>query len=128
MATETADVKVKVTIVDAKAVHAWPDFADRVHSNHPIYLHPSDNPGISPISYKLSGPKNYDMWNHSMVVTLQRKNKLSFVDGSFGKELFDSSLHALCDKCNVVIFGWIMNLHFGDLSSSIMYSTSVYLV
>lgn len=46
---------------------------------------------------------------------------------SFRTDSFDSSLHAVWDNCNVVMFGWIINLLIRDLSSSIMYSTSIYL-
>lgn len=37
-------------------------------------------------------------------------------------------MHALWDRCNELMFGWIMNSLYGDLSNSIMYSPNVYLV
>lgn len=61
-----------------------------------------------------------------MIITLEIKNKIGFVDGPVSKILFDSSLHALWDRCNVVIFGWILKSFSEDLSSSIMYFTNSY--
>lgn len=94
MSDETAD-EAKASIADAKVIHAGPEFAAQIHSNHPFYLHPSDNPGMSPICIKLSGPESYAMWSRAMLVLLQGMNKLGFVYGSYAKDLFDFGLHAL---------------------------------
>lgn len=80
-----ASSEAVVPIADAEAVHAWPDFDIEVNPNHPLYLHPSDNPAMNPISTKLTGLENYAIWSRAMIVTLRGKNKISFIDGSFDK-------------------------------------------
>lgn len=80
-----------------------------VNPNHSLYLHPSDNPGMSLISTKLTGPENYAIWSRAMIVTLRGKNKIDFIYGTFAKDLFKASLHALWQKCNAIVFSWILN-------------------
>lgn len=58
-----------VPLVDAEAHPAWVDFDIEVNLNHPLYLHPSNNPCMSSIFTKLSGPENYAMWSRAMIVT-----------------------------------------------------------
>lgn len=59
-----------VPLGDAEADPAWADFDLEVKPNHPFYLHPLDNPGMSLISTKLTRPENYVVWSRVMIVGL----------------------------------------------------------
>lgn len=59
-----------------------------------------------------------------MLITVQGKNRLGFVDGSYGKNLFHTIMDALWDKCNEVIFGWMMNSFSRDLEIFLVVSST----
>ena len=50
----------------------------------PLYIHPSDNPGIPLVSTPFNG-ENFDSWKRSVVIALSAKHKLTLVDGSYSK-------------------------------------------
>ena len=54
-----------------------------VDIHHPLFILPSDTPGAKLVSYVLEGTHNYGAWKQSMIVALEAKNKIMFVDGSF---------------------------------------------
>lgn len=68
-----------------------------------FHLSNSDNPGLLLISTSLSG-SNFNNWHHTMITTLQAKNKLGFVDGSI-LELDDNDddnlFFATWSHCNI---------------------------
>ncbi|KAL6203423.1 hypothetical protein ACLB2K_027123 [Fragaria x ananassa] len=51
------------------------------YSNHPLYLHHSDQPGAILVPQALM-EANYDEWVGSMSMALTIKNKIGFVNGS----------------------------------------------
>ncbi|KAH7575418.1 hypothetical protein JRO89_XS02G0104900 [Xanthoceras sorbifolium] len=51
---------------------------DNIHS--PFFLHNGDHPGLALVSHILTGP-NYNTWSRAMLMALNAKNKLGFVDG-----------------------------------------------
>lgn len=48
------------------------------------YLHPSKNPGLVLISQPLT-EDNFSSWHRTMLMALDRKNKVGFIDGSLKK-------------------------------------------
>ncbi|XP_070056651.1 uncharacterized protein [Nicotiana tomentosiformis] len=74
-----------------------------VDQYHPLFLQPSDTPGSSLISIKLTEHENYALWSSSMRISLLGKSKLGFVDGRCSKDKFDPSIHDLWEKCNVIV-------------------------
>lgn len=99
-----------------------------INSNHPLYLHPSDTPGLSLVFVQLTEWDNYLVWSREMLVALLAKNKLGFINGSCKWEELDPSMHHLWDKCNAFVFTWIMNVISREFLTTIIYSTSAYLV
>lgn len=63
-----------------------------------------------------------------MYISLMAKNKLGFINGSCVKESYDPSLYQVWDRCDAVVFSWIMNSFSKKLMSGIVYSTSVFQV
>nr|GEV07763.1 hypothetical protein [Tanacetum cinerariifolium] len=51
-----------------------------VNSDHPLFLHQTDHPGLILISKKLNGSDNYGSWKRSMVIALNAKNKMKFMN------------------------------------------------
>ncbi|XP_070056930.1 uncharacterized protein [Nicotiana tomentosiformis] len=59
---------------------------------HPLYLGPSDTPGIVLIPVKLTGSENYGLWSRTMKIALLGKRKLGFVTGTCSKESLSTEL------------------------------------
>ncbi|KAL6195759.1 hypothetical protein ACLB2K_031377 [Fragaria x ananassa] len=55
------------------------------NSNHPLYLHPSDQPGD--VLAETLVEDNYMTWESSMQMALMIKNKLGFIDASQENQL-----------------------------------------
>ncbi|GKC65572.1 ribonuclease H-like domain-containing protein, partial [Tanacetum coccineum] len=84
-------------------VHSSPinsDHNDDVHDPNPVtriskldisdslHLHPNDTIALTVASIILKGTKNYQVWFCAMLLALEGKNKISFIDGS-------------CKRCNI---------------------------
>lgn len=53
---------------------------------NPLFLHQNENPTALLVSAVLSeGGENYHSWFKSMMMSLEMKNKVGFVDGSLPK-------------------------------------------
>ncbi|XP_073300553.1 uncharacterized protein [Primulina huaijiensis] len=56
--------------------------ANNCNFNDPLYIHPSDTPGIYLVSDPLIGVENYGAWSRAMQIALRAKNKVALIDGS----------------------------------------------
>ncbi|XP_075087731.1 uncharacterized protein LOC142169727 [Nicotiana tabacum] len=95
-----------------------------IDQHHPLFLQPSDTPGNSLISVKLTGRENYTLWSSTMRVSLLGKSKLRFVYGRYPKEKFPPILHELWEKYNAIVLSWIMNSVSVELLSGMVYALS----
>ncbi|GJS35846.1 ribonuclease H-like domain-containing protein [Tanacetum coccineum] len=48
----------------------------------PLHLHPNDTTALTVVSIKLKGTENYQVWSCAMLLSLEGKNKIGFIDGS----------------------------------------------
>ncbi|GKB23515.1 cysteine-rich receptor-like protein kinase 8 [Tanacetum coccineum] len=56
---------------------------DQITPDHPLFLLPTDHPGLLLISKKLISSDNYSSWRRSMVIALNAKNKMKIVNEDF---------------------------------------------
>ncbi|GKE09155.1 cysteine-rich receptor-like protein kinase 8 [Tanacetum coccineum] len=84
-------------------------FNDEINSNHPLYLHQTDHPGLILISKKLTGFDNYSSWKRSLMIALNAKNKMKIITGEFVEPRVDSELRALWERNNEMLISWILN-------------------
>lgn len=93
------------------------------HSD-PLYLHPSDNPGLVLVS-KLFDGDGFSAWKRAMILALSSKNKLGFIDGSCVRPPATSPQLRAWDRANDMVISWILSsLHRGIAASVIYYSTA----
>nr|GEX09682.1 ribonuclease H-like domain-containing protein [Tanacetum cinerariifolium] len=71
-----------------------PDHDDDVHDHDPVtriskldisdllHLHHNDTTALIVVSIKLKGIENYQVWSCAMLLALEGKNKIDFIDGS----------------------------------------------
>ncbi|XP_074381462.1 uncharacterized protein LOC141723534 [Apium graveolens] len=98
-----------------------------IDSNHPYYLHPSDNPGMLLTNVVLN-EHNYSQWSRSMVIALSSKLKLGFVDGNYAKPALNNVVSAHWMRCNHMVISWILNSVATDIRNSIVYMNSAHLI
>ncbi|GKE11209.1 ribonuclease H-like domain-containing protein, partial [Tanacetum coccineum] len=69
----------------------------------PLHLHPNDTLALSVVSIKLKGTKNYQVWSCAMLLDLEGKNKIGFIDGSCKRSNTDEVLGKQWDKYDAMI-------------------------
>lgn len=92
-------------------------------ANHPYFLHPSDNPGMS-LTTVILNEHNYSQWSRSMTLALSSKLKLGFFDGSYKQPAATSNLLVHWTRCNHMVISWILNSVSSDIRSSVVYMNS----
>ncbi|XP_071739803.1 uncharacterized protein [Rutidosis leptorrhynchoides] len=100
----------------------WVTQVSNLNFGDPLYLHPSDTSTTALISLKLKGTENYNVWSRAMLLALQTKNKLGFIDGSVAKSETDNVLAMQWDRCNSVVLSWILTSISEDLFSGQVFS------
>ncbi|GKC94066.1 ribonuclease H-like domain-containing protein [Tanacetum coccineum] len=75
----------------------------------PLHLHPNDSTALTVVSIKLKVIENYQVWSCAMLLALEGKNKIGFIDGSCKRSNTDEVLGRQWDRVNVVVLGWILN-------------------
>ncbi|GJS93657.1 putative RNA-directed DNA polymerase [Tanacetum coccineum] len=95
--SDTDDVTDPVTLIS------------KLDVSNPLHLHFNDSAVLTVVSVKLKGTENYQVWANAMLLALEGKNKIGFIDGSCKKSITDVVLAKQWDRVNVVVLGWILN-------------------
>ncbi|GKB45076.1 putative RNA-directed DNA polymerase [Tanacetum coccineum] len=74
-----------------------------------LHLHPNDKTALTVVSIKLEGIENYQVWSCDMLLALEGKNKIGFIDGSCKRSNTDEVLGKQWDRVNAIVLGWILN-------------------
>lgn len=95
---------------------------------HHLYLHPSDHPGMILVSTPLT-EDNYASWSQAMLLALEAKNKLGFIDGTISPPSSSTSAEARqWKRCNVMVISWLLNSISKEISSSVIYCKSAFAI
>ena len=95
---------------DAEEDDALPvTLISKLDISHPLHLHPNDSATLTVISIKLKGTENYNVWSCAMLLALEGKNKIGFIDGSCRRSNTDDVLGRQWDRVNAIVLGWILN-------------------
>lgn len=98
---------------------------DAITSDHPLFLHQTDHPGLILISKKLTGSDNYSSWKRSMVIALNAKNKMKLITGEFPEPTLNSVTRALWERNNDMLISWILNTVVEQISNNLNFIHSV---
>ncbi|XP_073138084.1 uncharacterized protein [Henckelia pumila] len=93
------------------------------NSNDPLFIHPSDTPGMNIINEQLLGVDNYGVWSRAMLIALRAKNKISFIDGTCSRPAPGTLSLAQWERCNALDLSWIMTTVSKEIFGGIVYST-----
>ncbi|XP_043693121.1 uncharacterized protein LOC122643573 [Telopea speciosissima] len=91
----------------------------------PYFLRSSDQPGAALVSPPLDGD-NYPTWNRAMIMALEAKNKLSFVDGSLCCPDPSSPDHPHWVRCNSMVRSWIVHSTISSIAHSILWHDTTF--
>ena len=96
-------------------IHPWEN------SSSPYFLSNSDNPSVSLVVQHLT-EENYSTWGRAVLIALDAKTKLGFIDGSIPKlESVDHPCYFAWYKCNSIVLAWLFNSVLKDLQPSVVY-------
>ena len=88
--------------------------------NDPLYLHPSDHPGLVLVSQIFDG-KNFGEWRRSVKIALSAKNKSGFITGAVEKPSSPLDLVNRWERCNDMVISWLINGLNAEIRSSVIY-------
>ena len=83
-----------------------------------LSLHNLDHPGMTLVTLPLIDKSK------SVKIALRAKNKLCFIDGMYTPPSSDSPLYGGLKKVDYMIFSWLLNSSYKDISKSFIYANS----
>ncbi|GJX68494.1 ribonuclease H-like domain-containing protein [Tanacetum coccineum] len=86
-----------------------PTLINKLDLSHPFHLHPNDSTTLTIVSIKLKGTENYNVWSCAMLLALEGRNKIGFIDNTYRRSYTNEVLRRQWDKVNAVVMGWILN-------------------
>ena len=97
----------------------------KLNAINPYFLHHFDHPGMMLVSKPLNGD-NYSTWCRAMMISLNAKSKLGFIDGTttMPSATTKPDDYASWKKCNDMVLSWILNSLTQDLVGSVIFSTT----
>ncbi|XP_075665100.1 uncharacterized protein LOC142634714 [Castanea sativa] len=91
------------------------------NSSSPYFLSSGANPGLSLVVQPLT-EENYNTWSRAILISLDAKTKLGFIDGSILKpQSVDHPYYTAWCKCNDNSSWLLFNYVSKDLQPSIVY-------
>ena len=91
-----------------------------IDSNHPYYIHPSDNPGAMLVPVQFTGV-GFCSWRCSVMRTLSVKNKLGFVNGDCSRPRSSDPSYRQWERCDNIVTSWILNSLSKEIADSVEY-------
>ena len=98
-----------------------PSSMENTHS--PFFLHNGDHPGLVLVSHILTGA-NYNTWSRAMLMALNAKNKLGFVDGTLQQPNQEDAFTGVWSRCNSMVASWLLNAVSKEIADSLLYLDS----
>ncbi|XP_019267590.1 PREDICTED: uncharacterized protein LOC109244885 [Nicotiana attenuata] len=88
---------------------------------HPLYLHPSDSPGLLLVNSTFDG-KGYGGWRRRFLIALSAKNKVGFIDGTILQPKISSDSFKPWCRYNDMVIYWVLNTLSKEIAESVLYS------
>lgn len=86
---------------------------------HPFFLHPGESLGLVLVSTPLT-ESNYHFWCQAMIMALESKNKVGFVDGTIPKPAMGYVLRAIWERNNTIVRSWIIRSLSTEIAQSVL--------
>ena len=96
------------------------------NTNNPFFLHSGDHPGLVLVLHLLTGSNTKNTWSRAMLMALNAKNKLRFVDGTLSQPITDDPTAEIWSRCNNMVTFWLLNAISKEIVDSILYLESAH--
>lgn len=84
------------------------------------YIHPSDSASNKLVSTVFNGT-GFSDWKRYMVISLDAKNKMCFVDGTLAQPKEGTMEEKAWKRCNNLVIGWLIASLERHIAKSIVY-------
>ncbi|GAA0175046.1 hypothetical protein LIER_28303 [Lithospermum erythrorhizon] len=88
----------------------------------PLDLHSSDHSSLVLVSDLLT-EHNYQTWSRPMIIALQARDKVCFINGEFMKLAQEKDTFKQWVKVNATLISWILNVMSKNLARGFVYAT-----
>ena len=76
---------------------------------NPYYLHSADHARLVLVSDRLTTASDFHSWRRSILMALNVRNKLGFINGMISKPPEDHRDFGAWSRCNDIVSTWLMN-------------------
>lgn len=79
--------------------------SQQLDCNDPLYVHPSDTPGVALVPQLLIGIENYSEWSRSMKMSLLVRKIIRFIDRLCVRKTYAADNFRLhqWERCNAIV-------------------------
>jgi len=92
---------------------------------NPYYLHSADHAGLILVSDRLTTASDFHSWRRSILMALNVRNKLGFINGTITKPPEDHRDFGAWSRCNDIVSTWLMNSVDKKIGQSLLYIATV---
>ncbi|XP_023644322.1 uncharacterized protein LOC111832183 [Capsella rubella] len=90
-------------------------------TENPYYVNNNDHAGLILVSDRLTNASDFHSWKRSVMMALNVRNKLGFVDGTIPKPLEDHRDYGAWTRCNDIVSTWLMNSVSKKIGQSLLF-------
>ncbi|XP_023641965.1 uncharacterized protein LOC111831564 [Capsella rubella] len=90
-------------------------------SDNPYYLNNNDHAGLILVSDRLTTASDFHSWKRSVMMALNVRNKLGFVNGTIVKPAEDHRDYGAWTRCNDIVSTWLMNSVSKKIGQSLLF-------
>ena len=89
--------------------------------DNPFYLHSADHAGLILVSDRLTTASDFHSWRRSILMALNVRNKLGFINGTILKPPEDHRDFGAWSRCNDIVSTWLMNSVDKKIGQSLLF-------
>ncbi|XP_023638865.1 uncharacterized protein LOC111830613 [Capsella rubella] len=89
--------------------------------DNPYYLKNNDHAGLILVSDRLTTASDFHSWKRSVMMALNVRNKLGFVNGTIVKPAEDHRDYGAWTRCNDIVSTWLMNSVSKKIGQSLLF-------
>ena len=89
--------------------------------DNPYYLHNADHAGLVLVSDRLSSSSDFPSWRRSILMALNVRNKLGFINGTIPKPPIDHRDYGAWSRCNDIVSTWLINFVDKKIGQSLLF-------
>ncbi|XP_023641361.1 uncharacterized protein LOC111831455 [Capsella rubella] len=89
--------------------------------DNPYYLNNNDHAGLNLVSDRLKTASDFHSWKRSVMMALNVRNKIGFINGTILKPAEDHRDYGAWSRCNDIVSTWLMNSVSKKIGQSLLF-------